>query len=80
MDVLKIAREYQQIELDTLESLSTSGAGLPIEAVADIKERLAFRRSYVCSVLVSAYNKASEEKRKEIKAALILVNSAARLF
>ena len=76
MDVLRLAKEYKELEKAALDSLETSGAFLSDEIITDTKERLAFRRSYVCSLIFAEYKAASKKKRREILAAFDLVNSA----
>lgn len=75
MDALQIAREYKAMEADALGQLVTSGASLSVEIIADVKERLAVRRSWVCTIILSGYGKASKEERRELRAAVDLVNS-----
>ena len=79
-DALQYAADFQQIAENTLEQIAPCGACLSVEAVADVLERLAVRRSYVCSVLLSAYSEASEKERRELLAAFSLVNSANKRF
>ena len=76
-DALQFAEEFKAIERNAKETLCTCGAGLPLEAVADILERLEFRRSCVCSWLCMEIVSASKaEERRELLAVLWAVDAA----
>lgn len=76
-DALQFAQEFKSIERDVQETLCTCGAGLPLEAVADIRERLEFRRSCVCSWLCMEIVSASKaEERRELLAVLWSIDAA----
>lgn len=75
-DALTLAAVYKQAEADTMAQLAPGGVLLPVEAVADAKERLAFWRGAVVSLILSARESATEEERRELSAVLlVLVNS-----
>lgn len=73
---LSLAAAYKQAEADTMAALTPGGVLLSAEAVADAKERLAFWRGAVVSMLINAQEEATEAERRELSAAVLLVNSS----
>lgn len=74
-NALELAGAFKQIETDALLSLCSGGAPINPEAVADMRERLSAWRGLVVSFLVQARTEATPEERRELSAALILVNT-----
>lgn len=80
-DALAFACDFQKIERDTLAALSPVGAALPVDAVADVMERLSVWRSWAVSVLIGALKEAkTEQERRDIQAALLAVKPSERAF
>lgn len=79
-EALESARNFIQLEKDTLEQLAPVGASYHVEAITDILVGLNSRRLVVVSVLLAAEREANEHERQEIQAAMVMVNSPGRAF
>ena len=73
---LSLAAAYKRAEVNAMEQIAFHGVPVSMEVIADQKERLAFWRGAVVSLLITAQAEATEEEQRELSAAVLLVNSS----